>query len=692
MELKSIVEAARRGDAQAWTQLFEKTQNMVYFTALKLTGDQSAAEDIAQETYLKAMEHIGTLQKPEAFIKWLQLITMNLSKNYLSAKRPALFGGDETDDLIANIPEVREDFLPQACADHKETCRLVASMVDALPEKLRICVILYYYNELPVAQIAALLEISENTVKSRLNYARQQIKKQVEDMEKQGTKLYAAAPVLALILHKAAEDYTLPAPTAAAIKAGFCAAPAAESAAPAAVAGAAKTAGAKAAGGFIARIAALPLVTKIIAAVVAVAIVAGGIVLATSAGKKNDPAGPGLNSAPASSTLSSEEAEALSEFDFTSLFFMTEEDVLDEFGEPHERWEWDDGESYSLNYQYTTKDDRFQSLSVIFMQEMYGNDGYPCVIELNGDMINPWGVSYGMAPEEGKAILIEQGFHYNGSDQYEMDDGQVDIYERFSSADGRLGLDLIHNGEGIWVINLVRQESFFTPDELPEQVPEEPEVSQEPEIPEEPELPEEPEIPEEPEESEEPEEPEEPEESPAALTNAEAREILSNYWRKNCVAGAAWYFFVDLTHDGIDELVNVNSDPMDGSAFAQILSVSDNRQVFELDWLESREQTGYMISYYLYNEGGKAYILEYNSWMREGNGEIYYSIYAYYPGGGQKVLRGNSYNGDALSAEGEAASNAVFNEYVSYRNASKGILYYPDGWLSMGVDNFDAQF
>lgn len=217
MGFQELVTRAQQGDRTAWTELFERTQSMVAFTALGITGDQEAAQDLAQETYLTALEKLGTLKDANAFPGWLKMICINRSKNYLTAKRPTLLGHDELDATIGQLPEVQENFLPQAYADRQETCRLVAEIVASLPEKQRVTTILYYYDELSVAEIAEMMQVSEGTVKSRLNYARTQIRKQVKDMEKKGVKLYSVAPVLVLVLRQAAEEYTLSPETAARI-------------------------------------------------------------------------------------------------------------------------------------------------------------------------------------------------------------------------------------------------------------------------------------------------------------------------------------------------------------------------------------------------------------------------------------------------------------------------------------------
>ena len=80
--------------------------------------------------------------------------------------------------------------------DKSETSRLVNEILDTLSEEQKICALMYYGQELSVKEIATSLDVSENTVKSRLNYARKNIKEKVLELEKKGTKLYGLIPVI----------------------------------------------------------------------------------------------------------------------------------------------------------------------------------------------------------------------------------------------------------------------------------------------------------------------------------------------------------------------------------------------------------------------------------------------------------------------------------------------------------------
>ena len=268
MNWSETVPRAAKGDAAAWEELYTATRREAYFVALKVCGNSQDAEDLAQEAYLTALEKLPQLQEAEKFPSWLYMIVANKCRDYLKKKKPALFTELQKDDAPApDWADDREENLPEVRLDHQETVRLVAEIIDGLPEDQKLCLLLYYRDELSVAQIAQALQVSEGTVKSRMNYGRQKVRSKVEALEKQGTKLYGLAPMtlLALLLRREAEAMPLPA--------GLTAAGAA-AASNAAVSGAATAVTGKAAGG---------LAVKIAAGVLAAGLVAGGAVAAKNA-------------------------------------------------------------------------------------------------------------------------------------------------------------------------------------------------------------------------------------------------------------------------------------------------------------------------------------------------------------------------------------------------------------------------
>lgn len=196
-----LVEQALTGDTTAQTSLYMLTKNKAYYLALQLLKNPQDAEDVLQDAYITAFSKLKTLDNAEKFQGWLDTIVINRAKDVLKKKKPIVFADMKTEDGDDYVPELEEDrieFQPQENMDYQETKRLVQEIIDGLSEEQRIAVMLYYYKDMSVAEIAAYSECSVNTIKSRLNYARKTIKSEVEELEKKGTKLYAV-PVLPFI-------------------------------------------------------------------------------------------------------------------------------------------------------------------------------------------------------------------------------------------------------------------------------------------------------------------------------------------------------------------------------------------------------------------------------------------------------------------------------------------------------------
>jgi len=272
-EIVLLVERAMRNDDSVWEEIYEKTHRYVYFMTLKFLRSEQDAQDITQEVYIKMMRSISQLSSAESFYGWLRSIIYSKCKDLVKKKKPVLLDEDEDGgSLFEDIPDLNEEFLPAKVLDSDETRRMVLELVDALPYLQRQTVMFFYYEEMKVEQIAKLMECALGTVKSRLNYARQQIKQGVEEYERKGIKLYGmgALPILTILLREEAENLFIPQAIAGGIVSilGQIAGTGAGAATQTAGSGA----GVAAAG------AGTAATTKIIAGVVAIAVVTAGAI------------------------------------------------------------------------------------------------------------------------------------------------------------------------------------------------------------------------------------------------------------------------------------------------------------------------------------------------------------------------------------------------------------------------------
>ena len=198
--LAGLVALAREGNQDALSTLYEKTYNGVFYTIKSMIKDEDTVLDLLQDTYVKAFPHLDRFQGDTKFSPWVRQIGANTARDYLKKKKPMLFtdlaGGEEPDGPVEErFVDSDTGNLPDEVLDRAETTRLVREIIDALPEDQRAVIGMYYYQEMPVKDIAAALGASESAVKSRLLYGRRKIEAQVRDLEKKGTKLYGLAPI-----------------------------------------------------------------------------------------------------------------------------------------------------------------------------------------------------------------------------------------------------------------------------------------------------------------------------------------------------------------------------------------------------------------------------------------------------------------------------------------------------------------
>ena len=192
------VQKAMKGDQEAYTYLYEETYTKCFYLARKFLNSEHTAQDIVQDAYVKAFKSLDTLEDPEKFQSWIGTIVSNLAKNELKRRKVTLFSETENEDgqdISDTFVDDRVSVQPEIVMDQNETTRLMKEIIDTLTDEQRICVTMFYMEQMSVKEMASVLEVSENTVKSRLNYGRQKIKDKVLDLEKKGTKLYGLAPI-----------------------------------------------------------------------------------------------------------------------------------------------------------------------------------------------------------------------------------------------------------------------------------------------------------------------------------------------------------------------------------------------------------------------------------------------------------------------------------------------------------------
>lgn len=207
--ISEYVREAKKGNQHAFSKLFELTNQSAYYTALKITKKQQDAEDIVQDAYIKAFTSLESLTNEDKFESWFNCIVANKCRDLLKKKKPELFSKFETDDSDIAFEDTLENkdmsLLPESVTENEALRKLIMDCIEKLPDEQRVCVVMFYYDELSVKEIAQALRIPEGTVKSRLSKARKTLKKDFENIEERDQIKLHSIPYIPL-LHWAFQD------------------------------------------------------------------------------------------------------------------------------------------------------------------------------------------------------------------------------------------------------------------------------------------------------------------------------------------------------------------------------------------------------------------------------------------------------------------------------------------------------
>ena len=208
--IKELVSSAKSGNKKSFDKLYELTHNDVWYNCLSLLKDEENAKDIMQETYITAFLKLDTLNDEQKFCGWIISIAVNKCKNKLKGKVEYQID----DEVLITEAETDELMLPEEYITKTEKRKvLLQIMEDTLSFNQYQTVLMFYFDEMSISEIAQGLEISEGTVKSRLNSSRAKMKTAIEDYEnKSGDRLHGVVfvPFFTTIFKEEAKSLAVP--------------------------------------------------------------------------------------------------------------------------------------------------------------------------------------------------------------------------------------------------------------------------------------------------------------------------------------------------------------------------------------------------------------------------------------------------------------------------------------------------
>jgi RNA polymerase sigma-70 factor (ECF subfamily) len=170
-----LITRAKRGDLEAFESLYEMHKASIYRTALAITGDRLAAEEILQETFLRAFKHINNVREGVSLSPWLYRIAVNLAYDRAARRRRWLAALDGIiEPLVTPVGAS-----PEQMVEERELYELVYEAINKLKFKQRATLVLFYLHDFSLAEIAEIMDCPVGTVKSRLHYARENLRREL---------------------------------------------------------------------------------------------------------------------------------------------------------------------------------------------------------------------------------------------------------------------------------------------------------------------------------------------------------------------------------------------------------------------------------------------------------------------------------------------------------------------------------
>lgn len=208
--MTKLIEKAKKGNKKAKEEIYNSTCDELFCYCRQLCGNENDAQDLMQDTYLTIFEKLEQYRRDDNFKGWIHTIALHKFYNKIRNKQPQV-SIDEFDETFADDDEL---YAPESYAEKKDIQKILTEIIsENLSDTQRITVILYYYDEMSVGEIAKELDCPEGTIKTRLYHSRKIIK---DELLKRGVVLGGSTLLISAALKAYSSSFTISAASAAA--------------------------------------------------------------------------------------------------------------------------------------------------------------------------------------------------------------------------------------------------------------------------------------------------------------------------------------------------------------------------------------------------------------------------------------------------------------------------------------------
>ena len=181
-EQAGLITNCINGDETAIVRLIEEYQLGVFRIALSILSDPGEANEATQDTFIAALRALKSYRERSSFKAWLYKIALNVSRSRLRKRKTI----ERLQQTLTSIFEVHPQHTPspEETVIGDEEDALIWKALERLGEKQRIPIVLRYYHDLSITEIAELLGIKEGTVHSRLSIGRERLRSELESLRR----------------------------------------------------------------------------------------------------------------------------------------------------------------------------------------------------------------------------------------------------------------------------------------------------------------------------------------------------------------------------------------------------------------------------------------------------------------------------------------------------------------------------
>lgn len=183
--IRESIQKVKKGDQQAFETIVSFYQNRIYYHCYRMTGNTYEAEDLAQETFVRAFVNIKSFDSKRKFSTWLYRIATNVTIDRLRKRKPDFFleqtvEGTENLNMYSQIPS--EQDIPEEEVERLDLQEQIQKHILSLSPIYRSVVILRYIDELSLNEISNVLDIPLGTVKTRLYRGREALRTKLQNL------------------------------------------------------------------------------------------------------------------------------------------------------------------------------------------------------------------------------------------------------------------------------------------------------------------------------------------------------------------------------------------------------------------------------------------------------------------------------------------------------------------------------